>query len=510
LVLVKNVLKKLPRDIEDWSLDNCNDLADELWQKSYAEEFQQNLREHITQHFPQLVIPQMIERFNIHAGNAVAEWAVQTTTAILNSSEERYQKECANLKQIRISLERFLDMSDRNLRERFEKIDVKIKQVLGGQAEGDPASALEATIVELRNVKPYNSLGEKLYPLYGWRRELGQGVNQVLESVAKSLTEGKVALEGTNLKKANHLQVTLLGNNLKRLVDFGYTPSVAKYGKTMEARSDEEKRNLKRLNQELNELALHLQVVMEDVLNQIVAQEVDRMYQAVEELFSCHLSYLEQGSNNIAPNMAIKFPESQLAKVKGQLSIAFKFQSGFPITQGTWFEQKERVDTQTGYGANQTKITVGNAVGRNTKGKGLFDWDWWVGAAKGIVVDYFSEGLMQNKKYIDYVELPCDKADIPSIENLLLGWVFQAKEAELKIVNQVAGWLLEQVDDLKTNVNQVQSQVVDRYQARLDKANQEMTLEYDEQMSIWEPLHQEAQKLAEEFSKLGSTLKKEP
>ena len=62
--------------------------------KFYAEEFQQHLSDHITQYFPQLVIPQIIERFNVDAGNAVAEWAIQTTIAILNSSEPVYDLFC--------------------------------------------------------------------------------------------------------------------------------------------------------------------------------------------------------------------------------------------------------------------------------------------------------------------------------------------------------------------------------------------------------------------------------
>ena len=201
-LIAADILDDLPRKVQNWSRHDRSRVAKELWHKSYAEEFQQNLREHITKHFPQLVIPQIIERFNILGGNAVSEWATQTTTAILNSSEEQYLRECENIAWIRSSLERFLEISDAKLREPFERI-AKIKQFVSGQSEEDPAFELEKMIVELKNVEPYDQLGDKLYPLYGWRRELGQGINQVLEAVAKSLESGKVDLEGTNLKKAN-------------------------------------------------------------------------------------------------------------------------------------------------------------------------------------------------------------------------------------------------------------------------------------------------------------------
>ncbi|MBD2683156.1 MULTISPECIES: dynamin family protein [Nostoc] len=467
----KHILDDLPRRTERWTRHDRNRVADALWQKSYAEEFHQYLREHITQHFPQLVIPQIIERFNLAAGNAITEWATQTTTAILNSSEEQYQQECENISYIRAGIKNFLEISDTNLREPFERIDRKIKQVLAEESEDDPVLYLESTISEIKDTEPYNLLGEKLYPLYGWRRELGQGINQVLEAVAKSLESGRVDLDSPNLKKANVLNVNLLGRNLNRLVNLGYTASVAKEGKTMEARTDIEKSKLKQINEELNELAIHLNIVMEDVLKQIFDQELNRMYQAVVELFNCHLSHIENGSNNIAPNIAIKFPDSQLIKVEGQPKFTFRFKAGFPITQGTW---KEAIQV-----ARQKRTFYT-----------LFLW----------------------KKTIyetEYKTRSSDNATIPSVEDLLTGWLFQSKEEELKIVNQIARWLLEQIDCLKKNVDKIQNEIIDRYQARLDKANQEITLDYEKQRNVWQPMQQKAQDLAEEFYALGTFLKEE-
>lgn len=154
--------------------------------------------------------------------------------------------------------------------------------------------------MELQQVEPYNELGEKLYPLYSWENEFQRAINQVLEAVAKSLETGRVDLNSPSLKKANILNVNLLERNLNRLVNLGYTASVAKKGITMEAKTEVEKNKLKELNEELNELAIHLNIVIEDLLKQISAQELDRIYQAVSELFRCHLSYIENGANHIA------------------------------------------------------------------------------------------------------------------------------------------------------------------------------------------------------------------
>lgn len=469
-LIAADILEDLPRKVQNWSRHDRNRVAKELWQKSYAEEFQQNLRSHITKHFPQLVIPQMIERFNILGGNAVSEWATQTTTAILNSSEEQYQRECENIAWIRSSLERFLQISDAKLREPFERI-AKIKQFVSGQSQEDPALELEKMIVELMTVEPYDQLDRKLYPLYGWSRELRQGIDQVLEAVAKSLESGKVDLEGTNLKKANYLNVDLLARKLTRLVNLGYTGAVAKSGKTVEARTNEEKLRLTQMNEELNELSIHLSLVMEDVLKQISSQELSRMYQAVVELFNCHLSYLEKGANGIAPNLGIKLPESQLSKVDSQPTFNFRFQAGFVITQGTWEESKQ--------------VAVEKRVW----------WTLWLAKVTTYETRYETRSS--------------ENATLPSIEVLLTGWTIQAKKEEPKIVNQIANWLLEQIDCLRQNVEQVQNHIVDRYQARLDKANQEITLDYERDKNVWEPIQHKALSLAEEFSNLGKSLKEE-
>ena len=456
----EDILEVLPRNVQKWSRHDRNRVAEALWQESYAEEFQQHLKEHINQHFPQLVIPQAIERFNVAAGNAVAEWAVQTTTAILSSSEEHYQQECENISHIRSSVDLFLQLSNANLRKPFEKIDAKFKEVREKKSEEDLVFYIEKTLNELQTVEPYDQLGEKLYPLYGWRRELSRGINQVLEAVVESLEKGTIMLENPHLKKANASNVNLLANNLNRLVKLGYTASVAKNGETREARTNENKDKLKQLNEELNELSIHLNLVIEDVLQQISRQEIDRMYQAVAELFNCHLSHLEKGANNRAPNIIVRLPESQLNQVKNQLSLKLNFESGFEITPGTWKEET----------------------------RSFFHWFWIV------------------PKYNDR---PSDNAKIPSIKSLFEGWRDQAGKPQVEIVEQIVQWLLEQIDCLKKNVDKIHNDILDRYQARLDKANQEITLDYEKKRNVWEPIQQKAQNIAEEFSSLGILLKEE-
>lgn len=460
----EKILEDLPRKTEKWSIHDRNRVADALWQKSYAEEFQQSLREHISQHFPRLVIPQAIERFNVAAGNAIIEWALQTTTAILNSSEERYQEECEKISWIKSTLEQFLEISDKNLREPFEKI----QQVLADKLEDDHEvfKCLRKTIVEFTrdDDKPYKELGEKLYPLYGWRSELGQGINKVLESVAKSLENGTVVLDTPNLKKANVIHVNLLGNCLRRLISLGYTTSVAKSGKTIEARTDIDKINLKQLNEELNELAMHLSLVIEDVFKQIINQASERMYQSVVELFNFHLSHIEREANNQAPNIAIKFPESQLVKIDSKFNINVRFEASFAITADTW---KEEINV-----AREERL-----------------WYTLFLLTRTVYDTKYETRLSEN-------------GNIPSVECLLAGWGDQARQAESEIVKSIISWLLEQINCLNKNVGQIQNDVLDRYKERLDTAKREISIDYEMQKNVWQPMQQKAQKLAEAFNDL--------
>jgi len=448
VLIDKNILEDLPRKTQNWSIHDRNRVAKELWQKSYAEEFQQTLKDHITQYFPQLVIPPILERSNVMAGNAITEWMVQTTTAILNSSEAKYKKECENISNIRLELKQFFRVSNRNLKQPFEQINEKINQVLTKTSEEDIVLYIELKLKELQNIEPYNELGEKLYSLYGWRGQLGQGIDQILESVSNSLETGLVDLDSPYLKKASIKNVNLLEQTLKKLINLG-SASRGQKSITIRARTDEDKNKLKEINEELNLLAIHLSRVMEDVLKQISNQELTRMYEAVLELFNCHLSHLAKGANNIAPNISITFPKVELRKGDGEPTIGFPLGAGF-----TENVRRERI--------------------------------WWT-------LWLIEETIYETK--------------IPSLEALLTGWKTQAKQAELEIINEISRCLLEQIDSLEKNVGEIQNDIIERYQARLDKAHQEITFDYEQQRNIWQTMQQKARNLAEEFSSLETLLK---
>ncbi|WP_265273903.1 hypothetical protein [Nostoc sp. KVJ3] len=203
---------------------------------------------------------------------------------------------------------------------------------------------------------------------------------------------------------------------------------------------------------------------MEDVLKQIIDQASERMYESVVELFNFHLSYLEKEANNQAPNIAIKFPESQLVKIDSKPNINVHFEAGFPITADTW---KEKINVPREERLWYTLFLLTRTV-YDTK---------------------YETRLSEN-------------GNIPSVDCLLAGWIVQARHAESEIVKSIISWLLEQINCLKKNVGQIQNDVLDRYKERLDTAKREISIDYEMQKNVWQPMQQKAQKLAEDFNDL--------
>jgi len=101
-----------------------------------------------------------------------------------------------------------------------------------------------------------------------------------------------------------------------------------------------------------------------------------------------------------------------------------------------------------------------------------------------------------------------DNADIPNIVDLLKGWITQAQKAEYQIVRQMSQWFLDQINLLKKNVKEVQDEIIDRYEARLDKAHQEVEIDYERKKNVWEPIYRQSLGLRSEFVALPQILEK--
>ena len=486
--IIEDILDELVGAVNKWSDRDRERVAESLWCKSYAEEFQQYLNGHITQHFPKLVIPQAIDRFKGTVGDDIAQWAVQTTTAILNSSEENYQKESEKISQVKVSLNNFLRISDANLRKPFEDINRQCESYLGQSSSEDLVRILEGAVKELQMTEPYDQIEEKLIPLYAWREALGRGVDQVLEEVARSLEEGAVVLESPNFQRVDATSSTLLESNLNRLIRLGYSYSVARDGKNIEARTQEEKNNLKELNTALNELSMHLSLVIAEVLTRVSKQEINRMYDAVEELFKYHLDYLGKSANEIAPDIVIGFPTSQLSKVEEDLEINLSFDSDFDIEEKTWNEDVWKVQENVLTSAYDSLPDEFRFFGFKVRKPAV-------------------DKVLRDVGYKTIEIRSSDNAKVPSTEEILTDWKDQLRQVEPDMLKQVIEWLLGQIDLLKKKVDTTQNEILDLYLERLERARQEIDLDFERLKETWEPMKKKAKKLASDISDLGNLKK---
>ncbi|GCL54394.1 hypothetical protein NIES3806_17350 [Microcystis aeruginosa NIES-3806] len=450
--LIKNAIRKgeLDNDPKKWTVSQQEQIAKELFKQSYAEEFEDKLSKHIAEHFPKLVIPQAIEKFNVAAGNSIAQWAVQTTTAILNSSEENYQQESELLSQTKENLDSFLQASNAKLRKPlavFEKLDIDTKT-----ADNLVASLREA-INELQFTPPYDQIQEKLVPLVEWREALKTVIRNVLEAVVKSLDNGRVDLDNINFKKANVNQVNMLKNNLDILIQLGYTGSDARNGLLITAKRDKEKLNLQIIKKELNNLSIHLTIILSQILKRVSAQESNRIEESVSELFRFHIKHIEKGAEEKAPNFVIKFPQSELNTFTRKLEFDFNLESDIEISSGTYRSFKH--------------------------------WLW-----------------MKKKESMI--------AEIPSTETLLQNWIHQfQQQGEPEMLCSMFEWLLEQIDNLKKNVDHKTHDIFNSYLASLEKAQQEITTNYEETQIIWKPIQERAKFLKQSLAELENFEKEE-
>jgi predicted GTPase len=456
-----SLLDDLPRNVEKWSEHDCKRVSDSVWKTAYADRFHTDLKNHIQINFPQLIIPQTVSKFNDSVGYQLTEWASQTTSAFVNSSEEKYEQECRSIVQIKTDLAKFIKDRSVELKEPFDKID----SILNSRnSSSDPVVQVEQVITKLKTTNGnYQSIAPKLAPIYDWRRAVTECVQNTLDPVLNSLENGKILLDSQTFATTNKSYIVLLEGHLQDLIDLKYK---TKAGTEIEARTDAEKAELQRLNRKLNELASVLKLIIDDVVGQILGREMKRVQDAVETLFIFHLDMLKTGTEKIASNLGINFSESELVKVDFMGKTNFSFAAGFPVTMGTW-KKSEQVKTGT---------------------KRIW-WTLWIG----------KEDVYETKTK----ELPSENANIPSIEDLALAWKLQKDCGEVEVLKQVAPWFQKQLARFNQSVDRFQSDTIDRYQQRLDRAYQENQLDYDAKMEIWKPLQAEAREFADKLDLLG-------
>ncbi len=478
-LIPEDILEDLPGLAKKWDSQGRKRVSDAVWEVSYADEFHKYLKEHIDENFPQLVIPQIVDRFKAKAANAVAEWAIQSTSAFINSKEEDYQKESDNIARIRQDISQFISQKAQELRDPFEKIENALKGFREERGQSfsednnssdttsDPRNELEQiveSIIEELREGDYQERANSLILLYRWRRGVEQAVvKEILTPTVESLDTGKICLNSKLLQAADPDKLNLLQGVIRDLIDLEYP---TKNGKKIEARTEQEKKDLRKLNDKLNQLTSALKGLMNEAVKQILDREMKGVVDGLKTLLDYYLSLLEEGMGNIAPNLAISFSRSELEIIDSIPEPKFKFEAGFAIIEGTWLEDVEVTELKRTLFFFQRKV-----------------------------------------KTIKQEPRSSDNAQLPKIEDINKDWLWQKNQAEIEIYSQVADWFICQINKFIKKVESSQKEIVDRYQERLDKAYDQAQLSLQKDLSIWNPLHQEAKQLKENIKKAGKVLR---
>src|SRR5262249_39650582 len=121
-LLPPEILDNLPRNPARWGEDDHARVIETLRKTSCGDEFESMLAVHIRAHFPDLIIPTVVDDFITAAGQEAAAWAEQTASAELRGSEEGYAAEVARIESVRADLLAIREEGERRLLDPFRAI----------------------------------------------------------------------------------------------------------------------------------------------------------------------------------------------------------------------------------------------------------------------------------------------------------------------------------------------------------------------------------------------------
>ena len=283
------------REPEDWTEETFRAVGEAASQTSYGDTFFARLRAHIDEHFPDLVIPQEVDRFKVDAASRIVEWVVQTVDAELNNSDERYDQELKRIRRIRNELSELCRSSQRQLTEPFDAIGKllssqqspsmhEVEQILNSLH--DKPLFLELYSAGEGGDKPLLEAGS-LRPLINWRRGIAQALQSAFEVIGNVL----IGRRDTSPEKINRLEAKHyydINVAYHDMQNAGYSNDMAQHGKEVETNSNYEKARLVRIQEALDKLSGVLDPVMSSVMNGAAQLEMDRIFEATRRMLDAY------------------------------------------------------------------------------------------------------------------------------------------------------------------------------------------------------------------------------
>ena len=358
-----------------------------------------------------------------------------------------------------MNLDQSIKQKEQALKKPFDDIEKTLQDALNKKAGAkDPIHELR----KLGNPDRFGSgISGQLKPLFDWSIVLTSAIKNVVSSILKALRGGRSILGDKAFEYAKPTNVTLLDGRIKDLVKENYLNYA---GKKFQARTPEEKEKLEKLNRNLNELSIVLVSIVDDVAKKVLDREINRAEDALEKLFKFHLESLKNSVADIAPDLGINFSQSELIKVKFSAIPSFSFKGGFPVVTESYEE------------------SVTKKVGTKR------------------VFFFFEEDVYKTRME----KRSSDNAKIPSFDDLERGWKIQKDDGEKEVIRQISDWWLKQLKEFNRDIKEFQSDVMNRYQARLDLAYQDNTADHKNKMEIWQPLREEALLVSSRVNQLGT------
>jgi len=463
-----------------------------LWKTSRAEAFFANLKEHVRDHFPELVLPQAIDRFKMNVAADLVEWVVQTAQAELNSSEARYQNEQRRIERISAALQSIAESNQSSLLASLSRIEQELTKQelrlarLGEKAsakdEVDPIFIIRDILMKLHEQPSLKWLPKNvLAPLWMWRNNIDRARHIVLDGMADRLC-GKDEHRHDPADAISPRFLVFVKQACRALINAGYTERMAKARPDFHfsTQSEYEKQNLKAINTALNEVAEVLTTVMIDTVERATKQEIDVIVDAMQTMLHAYRTHVTEQAIASAPDIGLTPPPttSNLVK-KSDLIIKYEFHAGYPI-------RTETVTVQEG-----TKEIV---TGQRS---------WWnpMRWLDGVNVYSTVPNFVLRDEY---------HADIPSAKTLQENWDGQSKLCEPRILRQVTSWMMKQVECVNQEMLDFQEKLLRRYQVKLEESRGKAMVIYGMEQEDWNTVLANAQELAATLAFLRQDANHEP
>lgn len=424
-------------NVNSWKDHDFERVSDDVWKNSYGAEFFMSLDKHIKCHFPNLVIPTILNRFK----KETDEITLQINGVCygeLNSSKEKYEQACLILEKQKNELHEFLNTSKQKLLKPLNEFsDESNKNKL------DPAHSLETASESLIRTDIINSAitKEQLSPLWDWHHNLETTSLVILEIVQQSIDNKKFYFSNTQSEK--------LPREIKNILETACRDYIESIKKSEKEKYDEQ------LNQFLNQL----NKVIHQSLEIKIHQENNRIHNTIELITKSYLAYLRRGIDSLAPESSLKVPDY----------IHDKFET--PSTHSSNIFSSVKVKTEDTY-SSTVLLTSSAANALRMVILGSTPWGWALTA--GMLV----AGAMSDN----------EKKTLPDGKNIYDSGKKILDETLQSLVIQFYDLIQKYIEDL-TNAAEFETDIVfNAFQDKLNTSRKEHQGKLENIHSIWWPL----------------------